>query len=111
LIRPVDRADTSVMLKGLVDLHPVPGEEEVHLVEWSTTKLYVVQRAAAFRGCVAEARDVDEGLGCIGRLISSIPPALARRSLAVAEDVQVCPASPPRPRPRPRPPTFPSTPT
>jgi len=65
---------TSVMLKGLVDLHPAPGEEEVHLVEWSSTKLYVVQRAAAFRGCVAEARDVDEGLGCIGRLISSIRP-------------------------------------
>lgn len=76
-------------LMGLVDLHPAPGEEEIRRVEWSDTKLYVVQRAASFRECVTAARDVNEGISCVGRFISSIPPALARRSLAVAEDIQV----------------------
>jgi len=43
--------------------------------------------AVQLRACVSEARDVKDGIWCLSRLLSRLPPALEHRALAVAQEV------------------------
>eukprot|EP00960_Hanusia_phi_P007112 202311-Hanusia_phi.AAC.1 len=43
--------------------------------------------AVQLRACVAQARDVKDGIWCLSRLLSRLPPALEHRALAVAQEV------------------------
>jgi hypothetical protein len=72
---------------ALVDLQPEPAEDSLKPINWKANKLAVVHSSQRFTACVDSAATVDEGVWCMGQLLSVLPRPLEKRALEVAKEV------------------------
>ena len=72
---------------ALVDLQPEPAEESLKPINFRERKQAIVSESKRFSACVDAAANVDEGVWCMGQLLSMMPRPLEKRALEVAKEV------------------------
>jgi hypothetical protein len=72
---------------ALVDLQPSPAEDSLKPINFQKNKAAIVHSSARFSACVDSAATVDEGVWCMGQLLTVLPRPLEKRSLQVAKEV------------------------
>lgn len=85
-VQPARRVALAAPL-ALVDLQPEPAEESLKPIDFQRNKLAIVHSSQRFTACVDSAATVDEGVWCMGQLLSVLPRPLEKRALEVAKEV------------------------
>ena len=73
--------------QALVDLQPLPAEESLKPIDFHKNKRAIVHSSTRFSACVDSAATVDEGVWCMGQLLTMLPRPLEKRALEVAKEV------------------------
>ena len=81
------RAVTLEAPLALVDLQPEPAEHSLRPIDFKRNKHDIVRASARFSACVAAAATVDQGVWCMGQLLTVLPRPLEKRALEVAKEV------------------------
>ena len=81
------RAVTLEAPLALVDLQPEPAEHSLKPIDFKRNKHDIVRASARFSACVAAAATVDQGVWCMGQLLTVLPRPLEKRALEVAKEV------------------------
>jgi len=72
---------------ALVDLQPQPAEESLKPIDFQKNKAAIVHSSIRFSACVDSAATVDEGVWCMGQMLTMLPRPLEQRALEVAKEV------------------------
>ena len=67
------RAVTLEAPLALVDLQPEPAEHSLKPIDFKRNKHDIVRASARFSACVAAAATVDQGVWCMGQLLTVLP--------------------------------------
>ena len=85
--QPTTLVSSNPLPAALVDLQPEPAEESLKPINFREHKQAIVSESKRFSACVDAAANVDEGVWCMGQLLSMMPRPLEKRALQVAKEV------------------------